>query len=91
MNTETADLLFDVVRRLEKGILARECPAIVAMEGERKLMLSDYDYLRDSAAAASFEARAAEKALGIGAARWVLAVPQVWIFKPQPSVRESVR
>ncbi|MFC5814159.1 hypothetical protein [Nonomuraea harbinensis] len=77
MNAETADLLLDVVRRLEKSIVARECPAIVAVQGERKLVLSDYDYLRDTAAAAAFETRAAEKAREIGVDRWVLAVPQV--------------
>ena len=86
MNAETADLLFDVVRRLEKSIVARECPAIVAVEGERKLVLSDYDYLRDAAMAAAFEARAAEKVQGIGANRWVLAVPQVWIFRPPSTI-----
>ncbi|WP_433347630.1 hypothetical protein ACQP25_30775 [Microtetraspora malaysiensis] len=86
MKAETADLLFDVVQRLEKSIQARDCPAIVAVEGERKLVLSDYDYLRDSATAAAFEARAADKARGLGAVRWVLAVPQVWIFKPPSTI-----
>jgi hypothetical protein len=86
MNAETADLLLDVVRRLEKSIVARECPAIVAVEGARKLVLSDYDYLRDTTAAAAFEARAAEKAQEIGATRWVLAVPQVWIFRPPSTI-----
>lgn len=86
MNAETADLLSDVVRRLEKSIVARECPAIVAVQGERKLILSDYDYLRDPATATAFEIRAAEKAQETAANRWVLAVPQVWIFKPPSTI-----
>ncbi len=86
MNAATLDLLFDVVRRLEKNIVARECPAIVAIESERKLVLSDYDYLRDSATAAAFEEKVAGKAREIDAARWVLAVPQVWIFQPPSTI-----
>ncbi|OPG14197.1 hypothetical protein [Microbispora sp. GKU 823] len=86
MNEATAHLLFDVVERLEKNIVARECPAIIALEGGRKLILSDYDYLRDSSTAAAFEARAAEKAVEVDAARWVLAVPQVWVFKPPSTI-----
>ncbi|MDF5758438.1 hypothetical protein [Spongiactinospora sp. TRM90649] len=86
MNEATAHLLFDTVERLEKNIVARECPAMVAMEGTGKIILSDYDYLRDSAAAAAFETRAADKAAEIGALRWVLAVPQVWIFTPPSTV-----
>ncbi|GAA4561149.1 hypothetical protein [Planotetraspora kaengkrachanensis] len=89
MNAGTVALLFDVVRRLEKNIVARECPAIVAIAGDRKLVLSDYDYLRDSATAMAFESRAAGKAREIGATRWVLAVPQVWIFEPPTAI--SVR
>lgn len=82
MNDETAALLFDVVKRLEKSIVSRDCPAVVVLDGERRLVLSDYDYLRDEPAAAAFEARAAAKAREIGAPRWVLAVPQVWVFTP---------
>ncbi|MEV5896685.1 hypothetical protein [Nonomuraea fuscirosea] len=78
MNDETAALLFDVVERLEKSIIARECPAIAALQGERLLVLSDYDYLRDQQAATSFETRAAAKAKEIVATRWIFAVPQVW-------------
>jgi hypothetical protein len=82
MNQATGDLLFDVVARLEKNIVARDCPAIVAIEGERRLILSDYDYLRDEQAATDFEARAAVKAKEIGTRRWVFAVPQVWMYTP---------
>ena len=80
MNDDTASLLFDVVERLEQNIQARDCPAIVAMQGQRKLVLSDYDYLRDQAAAVAFETRAAAKAQEIGARRWVIAVPQIWLI-----------
>ncbi|MCG5215477.1 hypothetical protein [Streptosporangium sp. KLBMP 9127] len=86
MNQETADLLFDVVERLEKSIVARDCPVIVAVDGRRKLVLSDYDYLRDTETAAAFELKAAAKAREVGAARWVLAVPQVWAFTPPSTV-----
>ncbi|RBQ12140.1 hypothetical protein DP939_44540 [Spongiactinospora rosea] len=86
MNDATADLLFDTVERLEKNIVARECPAIVAIEGAKKLVMSDYDYLRDAETAQAFETRVAEKAREIGAARWVLAVPQVWIFRPPSTI-----
>ncbi|MFI7114492.1 hypothetical protein ACIBK9_49845 [Nonomuraea sp. NPDC050227] len=82
MNDETTALLFDVVERLEKNIAARERPAIVAMQGERLLVLSDYDYLRDEQAAAAFETRAADKVREVGATRWILAVPQVWLITP---------
>lgn len=82
MNDQIRGLLFDVVGRLERSIVARDCPAIVALEGERLLVLSDYDYLRDEATAAAFERRVAAKAREIGAVRWVLAVPQVWVILP---------
>ncbi|GAB3150891.1 hypothetical protein GCM10027161_50520 [Microbispora hainanensis] len=86
MNDKTAALLDDVVSRLEKSIVARDCPAIVILDGSRRLVLSDYDYLRDEATAAAFETRAAAKAHEIGATRWVLAVPQVWVFIPPSTV-----
>jgi hypothetical protein len=86
MNEETAALLFDAVGRLEKSIIARDCPAVVILDGVRRLVLSDYDYLRNESAASSFEARAAAKAREIGVMRWVLAVPQVWVFRPPDTV-----
>ncbi|MEO3810736.1 hypothetical protein ABGB17_17180 [Sphaerisporangium sp. B11E5] len=86
VNDETEALLLDVVGRLEKAIVARDCPAIVVLDGRRKLVLSDYDYLRDPPTAAAFESRAAVKAHEINAARWVLAVPQVWVFQPPDTV-----
>jgi hypothetical protein len=80
VNAGVAALLFDVVGRLERSIQAHDCPAIVALEGQRKLVLSDYDYLRDQATAAAFERRAADRAKQIAASRWVFAVPQVWVI-----------
>jgi hypothetical protein len=79
MNDETAALLIDVVGRLEGSIRARDCPAIIALDGIRLLVLTDYDYLRDEATAQAFERRAAGKAQEIDTVRWVLAVPQVWV------------
>ncbi|WP_327586995.1 hypothetical protein OHA25_08285 [Nonomuraea sp. NBC_00507] len=90
MNDETAELLFDVVGRLEINILARECPAIVVLQGERLLALSDYDYLRDDQTAAAFEERAAAKAREIDATRWVLAVPQVWMITSDAIMSRAV-
>ncbi len=82
MNDDTAVLLFDVVERLERNIRTRDCPAIVALQGESKLVLSDFDYLRDQATAAAFERRAAVKAREVAVVRWVFAVPQIWRITP---------
>jgi hypothetical protein len=81
MNDETVALLMEVVGRLEESIRARNCPAMIALEGTRRLFLSDYDYLRDEATAHAFERRAAGKAQEIDTLRWVLAVPQVWVTR----------
>ncbi|MFI6326509.1 hypothetical protein ACIBG8_53935 [Nonomuraea sp. NPDC050556] len=90
MNDETAALLFDVVGRLETAIMARECPAIVVMQGETLLALTDYDYLRGDESAAAFETRAAARAQEINAGRWVLAVPQVWVITPDAFLSRAV-
>jgi hypothetical protein len=82
MNAETAQLLSQVTERLQQSIRAGDCPALVALDGPRQLALSDYDYLRDDATAARFEERAAATARHVGACRWVLAVPQVWVIAP---------
>ncbi|MEU6573591.1 hypothetical protein [Streptomyces sp. NPDC046805] len=79
MNPDTESLLFDVAGRLERAILERDCPALVALQGDRTLVLSDYDYLRDEPTAAAFERRAAEKARQNHTSRFVFAVPQVWV------------
>jgi hypothetical protein len=80
VNDDVVTLLFDVVGRMERSIQAHDCPAIVALEGQRKLVLSDYDYLRDQATASAFERRAADRAKQIAVIRWVFAVPQVWVI-----------
>ncbi|WP_405956933.1 hypothetical protein [Streptomyces phaeochromogenes] len=79
VNQDTESLLFDVVGRLERAILERDCPAMVALQGDRTLVVSDYDYLRDEPTAVAFEQRAAKKAQEIHISRFVFAVPQVWI------------
>jgi hypothetical protein len=83
MNPETGQLLGKVIEALQGSIRAGDCPAVAAVGGaSRTLTLSDYDYQRDDAAAASFERRAASKAAETGATRWVIAVPQVWAITP---------
>jgi hypothetical protein len=82
VNDNTLALLLDVTARLEQCIRERDCPAIAALDGDRKLTLTDYDYLRDPATAAAFERRAAAQAQRISVKRWVLAVPQVWLMTP---------
>ncbi|MGW7514162.1 hypothetical protein ACWGJ2_01025 [Streptomyces sp. NPDC054796] len=79
MNHETESLLRDVTERLERAIHDRECPALAALQGDRTLVLSDYDYLRDEATATAFESRAAAWAREIHTVRFVFAVPQVWL------------
>jgi hypothetical protein len=90
VNDQTEALLLDVVARLEKSIIARDCPAIVALNGTRTLILSDYDYLRDHETARHFETRAAVKAQEIHATRWVLAVPQVWLITSERILTRAV-
>ncbi len=90
MNQETLGLLLDIVARVEKNIRDRERPAVVGLVGDRLLVLSDYDYLRDDRSAAAFERRAAERAREIGATRWVFAVPQVWVFSAGKAATRAV-
>jgi len=80
MNDDLVALLFQVVHRVEEHIRAGEHLAVLAVEGQRSLVLSDYDYLLDRTAAAAFERRAAGHARSVSAVRWVLAVPQVWVI-----------
>ncbi|MCP2337499.1 hypothetical protein [Actinomadura rupiterrae] len=82
MNDETEALLLDVVARVSKAVETRDCPAIVVLDGNPRLVLSDYDYLRNQATARAFERRAADKAKQTGATRWALAVPMVWLITP---------
>lgn len=80
MNDDVIALLHDVVGQLEERIEAQQCPAIVALEGKRRLVLTDYDYPHDPTAAEAFERRAADHAKQIDVTRWVFAVPQVWVI-----------
>jgi hypothetical protein len=78
MNNAVETLMFGVTDRVQQAILDLDCPAVVALQGDRMIVLSDFDYLRDRETALAFETRAAEKAREIHAVRFVLAVPQVW-------------
>jgi len=90
MNDDLVALLFQAVRRVEEHIRAEEYLAVLAVEGQRSLILSDYDYLLDRAAAEAFERRAAAHARSVSAVRWVLAVPQVWVIsKHDVAVRSA--
>lgn len=80
MNQATEALLTDVTVRVQRAIGVRDCPAMVVLQSERTVVLSDYDYLRDQQTAAAFEHRAADQARQMEATRWVFAVPQVWIL-----------
>ncbi|RFU37340.1 hypothetical protein DZF91_33385 [Actinomadura logoneensis] len=82
MNEATLDLLLDVVGRLERNIAARRCPAVCGLDGDRRLTLTGYDYLRDDATAGAFERRAAAQANRVRARRWVLAVPMIIAVPP---------
>lgn len=79
MDDTTWELALDVVARVERAVQSRDCPAIVALAGDRRLVMSDYDYLRDRESAERFERRAAARAQEIHAVRWAFAVPQVWV------------
>jgi len=55
MNDDTARLLLEVTERLQRSIRQGDLPAIVALDGQPRAVLSDY--LRDEAAATAFELR----------------------------------
>ncbi|WP_261558212.1 hypothetical protein, partial [Frankia tisae] len=78
MNSETWTLVEDITVRVERAVSAGDYPAIVGLHGDRKLILSDYDYLASWATSLAFEIRAAAEAQAIATSRWVFAVPQVW-------------
>ncbi|MGC9537783.1 hypothetical protein [Streptomyces sp. UG1] len=67
--------VLDVAGRLERAIHERDRPAVVALQGDRTLVMSDCDYLRDEATATAFEERAAKRARKIHACRIVFAAP----------------
>lgn len=77
MNDDILALLFEVIERLERHIQANQYVAIAGVEGQRRLMLSNHDYLDNREA---FEKRVAKYARDIEAVRWIFAVPQVWVI-----------
>jgi hypothetical protein len=79
VNHDTETLMFGATDRVQQAIRNLDSPAVVTLQGDRVLVLSDYDYLRDREAAVAFEARAAAKAQKIRTIRFVFAVPQVWL------------
>jgi hypothetical protein len=88
MNSETEQLLSQVIERVQRSIRAGDCPAVTGIGGERITFLTDYDYLRDEQSAARFEQRAAAAVRDNSARRWVIGVPQVWVIADaQVSVR----
>jgi len=90
MSPDTLDLLLQVIGRLERHVHDRDCPAVVAMVGSRRLIMTDFDYLRSEQTASDFETRAAARARAIDAARWVFAVPQVWTFSTGKGAARAV-
>jgi hypothetical protein len=78
MNENVETLMFGVTDRVQQAIRNLDCPAVVALQGDRVLVMSDYDYLRDRDTALAFETRAADTAREIHAVRFVIAVPMVW-------------
>lgn len=78
MNHATETLMFGVTDRVQEAVASRDSPAVVALQGTRTVIMTDYDYLRDQQTAEAFEQRAAAKAREISAVRFVLAVPQIW-------------
>ena len=80
MNDACRELLLDVVGRVQRAVRERDCPAVVALDGNRSIVMEEYDYLRDDETATAFEHRAAEQARGIALQRFVFAVSQVWLI-----------
>jgi hypothetical protein len=78
MNSETAVLVEDITARVQRAVRAGDYPAVVGLHGDRKLILSDYDYLISWATSLEFEIRTAAKTQANATHRWVFAVAQVW-------------
>ena len=87
MNELVTDLLYEVVDKLKGDIQRKDCPAIVAIDGTKQLVIRDYDYLRDRETAVDFERRAATRARELDVVRWVLAVPQVWVIDARGGIK----
>ncbi|MCK9903888.1 hypothetical protein CC117_27790 [Parafrankia colletiae] len=85
MNDDTWTLVTDVVGRVQRAIGLKGAPAIVILDGDRRQILSDYDYLRDQDATVAFEHKAAEHARALNLRRFAFAVPQV-IIETEPGI-----
>ncbi|WP_232234903.1 MULTISPECIES: hypothetical protein [Frankia] len=77
MNDATWSLVTDVVDRVQQSIRMTDYPAIVILDGDRRQILSDYDYVQSETARTGFETRAAELARTLHARRFTFAVPQI--------------
>ncbi|MCM3883161.1 hypothetical protein [Frankia sp. R82] len=77
MNDATWNLVTDVVGRVQQSIRMTDYPAIVVLDGDRRQIMSDYDYVHGENARTDFETRAAEHARTLHARRFTFAVPQI--------------
>lgn len=77
MNDATWMLVTDVVERVQHSIRMTDYPATVILDGDRRQILSDYDYVGGESARVAFETRAAEHARQLSIHRFAIAVPQV--------------
>jgi hypothetical protein len=77
MNDTTWSLVTDVVDRVQQSIRMTDYPAIVILDGDRRQILSDYDYVHGEPARTDFETRAADRARALHARRFTFAVPQI--------------
>lgn len=85
MNDDTWTLVTDVVGRVQRAIGLKQAPAIVILDGDRRQILSDYDYQRDEATRLAFETKAAEHARVRHVRRFAFAVPLV-VLDTEPGV-----
>jgi len=77
MNDDTWALVTDVVGRVQHAINLKQAPAIVILDGDRRQILSDYDYQHDQDTAHAFEHTAADRARALNLRRFAFAVPRV--------------
>ncbi|WP_018638682.1 hypothetical protein [Parafrankia elaeagni] len=82
MNDATWTLVTDVVDRVQQSIRMTDYPAIVILDGDRRQILSDYDYIHGENARTDFETRAADHAHALHARRFTFAVPQIIEMSP---------
>ncbi len=86
MIDDTWTLVTDVVGRVQRAISLHQAPAIVILDGDRRQILSDYDY-HDDATRIAFETRAAEHATPLHLRRFAFAVPRIITQTETGSVR----